>query len=194
MVHQRSLWSLSDGLSRWQQTVICGTNRTIMSLVGEILPVSILCHQHQLSCFSGHFTAASLSCSVHPQLVMYWDCFTMVRALWFLRLTRPLRVRSQLHSHPLPGFPWLAPDSQPDVSTPASPEGGGNRVNRLFLFNQSFIPSYSTCAYLQRLGELDKVPLYSLAGVNLGAQADHLTPQLQTLLLHGRLTERTRYV
>lgn len=44
-----------------------------------------------------------------------------------------------------------------------------------------------TVSYLQRLGELDKVPLNSLAGVDLGAQTDHLAAQLQTLLMHGRL-------
>lgn len=45
-----------------------------------------------------------------------------------------------------------------------------------------------TASYLQRLGELDKISLYSLAGVDLGAQTDHLAAQLQTLLLQGSLT------
>lgn len=44
--------------------------------------------------------------------------------------------------------------------------------------------------YLKGLRELDKVPLDRLAGVHLGAEADHLAAQLQTLLLQRRLVEK----
>lgn len=53
---------------------------------------------------------------------------------------------------------------------------------------------HSIDPYLQRLGELDKIPLYGLAGVDLGAQTDHLAAQLQTLLLQGRLTATEKTV
>lgn len=43
-------------------------------------------------------------------------------------------------------------------------------------------------SYLQWLGELNEVSLHSLAGVDLRAQADHLAPQFQTLLVQSCLT------
>lgn len=57
----------------------------------------------------------------------FLECFLLVCALWFQRdslwLMRRLQARNQLHWLPLPGSPWLVPDSQPVESTPASPEG-----------------------------------------------------------------------
>ena len=49
-------------------------------------------------------------------------------------------------------------------------------------------PALLNVQYLQRLRELDKVSLYSLAGVELRAQTDDLAPLLQTLLLQSCLT------
>lgn len=55
-------------------------------------------------------------------------------------------------------------------------------------FNHDPLPAL----YLKGLRELDKVPLDRLAGVHLRAQTDHLTAQLQTLLLQRRLLDRKR--